>query len=281
MKKYFTLVAILSTILLVCLLNACSCIQEIEVHYTGDAPTSEEIWKQCMSPSVLIKTKEEGSTETTAWATATLIDKVKASEVKIEGISVDNNSYIYFFLTAKHVIEQPPAFIIFSMPIERKETFEIEFVVYDDFGYPSDKHILSENDDNLFFILKSKDWDVAIVAVVTDMDVNVQSVDLIHEAASDQYRVGQKVYAVGSPGFPIPSFRYGMVSLVFYNRIILDIGVGGGCSGGGVFNEEGKMIGMMTGSYNQFLGGALPMHLIYEFMRENNIELEGVMCDGL
>jgi hypothetical protein len=244
-----------------------NCTQTIKVNHSNNAPTSEIIWKKCLPPSVVVSILSKETNKRLSRGTATLIRKFKTDEVKIEDAKLDFE-YVYMFLTAAHVLE-----------INIEEIFEIDFFNYNDKGRPLYGHSIRENKNNQFYVM-TNEIDVAVLCLTTDKDIFVSPVQLVHESESNIFRVGQRIYGVGSPGFSIPSFRRGMVSLVFHDRVIIDMGVAGGASGGAIFNEEGEMIAILCGSFNQFMASVISMHTVYNFMREHHLVLEGDMNES-
>lgn len=115
--------------------------------------------------------------------------------------------------------------------------------------------------------------DVAVLLVEDEIIVNTST-----KFAPDDWkpRVGDNVYHIGTPNHLdlTNSMLFGHISnigRVIEHRIYVQLqaGIAGGCSGGGVFNEQGEYIGMVCRSAGESYGFAIPLDRINRYLIKN------------
>ena len=118
---------------------------------------------------------------------------------------------------------------------------------------------------------KDKGLDLALIEVEEEFNFYVPLETL--------FRVGERVYVVAAPMDFEDTFLIGRIANTVkwegQELMVIDIKILSGCSGGGVFNWEGKLIGLISGSWGfsthgDFLGAAIPAATIKKFLEEEN-----------
>ncbi len=136
-------------------------------------------------------------------------------------------------------------------------------VIVDNRGYIATNHHVVENPGDLRVVM-ADGRDLSAVLVVSDpsedlavVKINAESLSAIQWGDSATVRLGQAVYAIGSPLGDFPSsVSFGIVSglnralemdeFVIDGLIQTDAAINRGSSGGPLINTEGEMIGINT-----------------------------------
>jgi hypothetical protein len=111
----------------------------------------------------------------------------------------------------------------------------------------------------------SRTWDLALL-LVPRISGWASPVPLL---SRDQLRVGQRVYAVGSPMGLDHSFTSGLISAIRDAYIQTDATVHSGSSGGPLFDDRGLMVGVVTTTHlHKDLSFALCADAVFDMLSE-------------
>lgn len=204
------------------------------------------------------------------YSTVTLVAK---------GVTPDGK-HVYIFLGTEHSLNRNVTTYTPEGPIDVDEVFGISYMIYDDLGRGTHTAGINETDRNVtFHVDGDTESDVGLLTIIMTKQLHITPSKLICEAVADQLELGQTVYIGSAPCFPYVTFRTGMISLIPNDQIFMvDSGIAAGASGGGVYNEDGKYIGMISASVcGDFLGIVVPMNTIYDFFRTKKLTFP-TMC---
>lgn len=149
-----------------------------------------------------------------------------------------------------------------------------------DKGYAiSNYHVFKDNDN-----VKAKlgDYAYEINEIYTDTNtdddfvifhVNTDEKNVFIPLAIARPKVGQKVYAIGSPKGLENTFSSGEISQMKYydneNMIQINVPIDHGSSGGALINEKGEVVGITTAGYdnsNANLNFALSIEVVKPYL---------------
>lgn len=189
---------------------------------------------------------------------------------------------IYIFLGTAHSLNRDRKIHTPHGPMEVDEIFEVRYMLYDDLGRGVNMASIKETDpDATFYVDGDSESDIALLTIIMTQQLHVTPAKLIRESVADRLELGQSVYIGSAPCFPLVTFRTGAISLVPNDKIfMIDSGIAPGASGGGVYNGRGEYVGMITAMVcSDFIGVAVPMTVIYDFLRTKNLNFS-TMCGG-
>lgn len=193
-----------------------------------------------------------------------------------------NGKNIYIFLGTDHSLNRDRKIHTPHGPMEVDEIFEVRYMLYDDLGRGVNMASIKETDpDTTFYVDGDSESDLALLTIIMTQQLHVTPAKLIRESVADRLELGETVYIGSAPCFAMVTFRAGTISLVPNDKIfMIDSGIAPGASGGGVYNDRGKYIGMITAVVcSDFIGVAVPMTVIYDFLRTKNLNFS-TMCGG-
>lgn len=183
------------------------------------------------------------------------IDKIRQSVVKINVYDENGN-----------LIQTGSGFVVFD-----KNTLITNAHVITD-GYSVDA--VTESDERIFVdgaVYYSQDEDIAILKINGKSSIDVLGYSM-------EYKVGDKIIAIGSPLGIKNSVSEGVVSNSFEDGTIQHTApISSGSSGGALFNSKGQVIGMNTATLTagQNLNLAIPMSKIkdaYEQSKNSKVQ---------
>lgn len=198
-----------------------------------------------------------------------------------QGVMPDKKN-IYIFLGAAHSLNRDREIPTPHGVVEVDEVFEVNYMLYDDLGRGVNMSGIKETDpDVTFHVNGDDDSDVGLLTVIMTKELHITPARLVCEIVADRMNMGQTVYIGSAPCFPLVTFRTGMISLIPNDKVfMIDSGIAPGASGGGVYNDRGKYIGMLTSVVcSDFIGVAIPMTTIYDFLRSRKLNFS-TMCGG-
>lgn len=236
----------------------------------SSAVVADGIWKEVMPHTAVVKIKSSNMPEFFGYSTVTLVAK---------GITPDKKN-IYVFLGAAHSLNRDHKAYSPKGPLDVDEIFAVEYMRYDDLGRGIDMASISETDtDATFHVDGDSELDVGLLTIIMTKELHITPANLICEAVADRLELGQIVYTGSAPCFPLVTFRTGTISLIPNDKVfMIDSGIAPGASGGGVYNEDGKYIGMITSMVcSNFTGAVVPMTTIYDFFRSRKLNFS-TMC---
>jgi len=233
-----------------------------------------DIYKKAADATVVIKkfSSVSDGPPTHGWGAATCIAETSTYEGPLFLNICKRHTYV--FLTAAHVIDSSVASIIFLDPAPTEKIWlGIKRVIFNESGRVERTIEIQQDSNNLFVLIQSDKVDLAIVIVTTSVDLKLRPVML---ASLENYCLlapGSQVWSMGAPVTSIPSFRTGIISaFIPTNRVedemMLDVGVAGGCSGGGVYDTSGKLCGIVYGQCNPSMAIAIGVDEVYNFIEK-------------
>jgi len=181
-----------------------------------------------------------------------VVERVQPSVVQIEvvgeygqewfgsGVIIEDN----IIVTAAHVAEDAPSIIIVTDTSARYNT-EVVYI--------------------------SERYDVAILRVITSATLPFSRL-----GDSDDLRLGERVFTIGSPLLYFNSVTVGVVSglgrdIEFFGENLLmqtDAAISPGSSGGPIFNMDGEVIGITIGGHGDTIGFCVTSNDIQEILTE-------------
>jgi len=259
---------------LVLYLACCGC-----SYVTPTEKAQQSDWESCLPGTVYLEVTAANISHFGVGGTAFCIATGLAISYDgpIAGLNFEGKN-VYLFLTAGHVVrERQHSIVCGGRIVDVEEVFSIYVQTYDDNGLLLGKVKVSQADGDVFIVTSSSDIDVALICVATEKNLDIEPVKLVHEAVSDQVSVGDEISSVTCESYSFPSFRKGVVAAVFHDGVIVDMGVGPGASGGGIF-IDGEVVALLVQSYSDTLGVAVKMNDIYMFLRNAGLRLD-TMCE--
>lgn len=109
-----------------------------------------------------------------------------------------------------------------------------------------------------------QDYDENLDLAVIKVDkTDLESVDI---GDSKTLKLGESVVAIGSPYGYFNTVTEGIISAIRQNDIQISAAIGSGSSGGGLFNKNGELIGIVYAKFTESenMGFAIPVNLLEE-----------------
>lgn len=196
-------------------------------------------------------------TITTCESEDPLDDSIGFSSVVLVGDvsrSMGNKEYpfVYLFTTAKHaiptIVNIPTGPLMFKVASSR---WVIEMWSYNKFGDIGPKSqkidLCKDNPESNYTVYRSDNHDMALIMVFTKTAiVNVRVAMVRPKRSLDDYRITMPVNIVGCQHGVMPFLRSGIISIMGYDKMWSSAPVNGGDSGGGVFDKQGHLIGIIA-----------------------------------
>jgi len=204
-----------------------------------------------------------------------------ATEVSHLGPRALTIRYLYLFSTAAHVIDES---------LNSPRSFALRVFAYDERGKRTGERLIKNDGCDVFMeFLFNRETDAALLVVHSKtMIPEVRPVELLREIDLEKLMVGQRVMLLGSPMLVAPILCEGMIAQLNIRHTydgdftpweidLLSINAAPGDSGGGIFNEEGKLIGFLSLGFSQdfhgFVIGMINMREWYNLVRETHWSL--------
>lgn len=189
---------------------------------------------------------------------------IAAGEVPAE--IAGSKKYGYIFLTAAHVVRPTTNNGVVSVT----QNFVFESFQVDDTGLVISKIIAADSDNFIVKILHPSS-DIALVFVWTENNLYVTPAAL---GTPGNLKVGEAVWSVGMPEIPTPTLKYGVVSgFNIEKEVVLDMNVSPGCSGAGIFNSQGHLVGIVYAYYRIGMGVAIDLEQVYNLLKQADLVL--------
>jgi trypsin-like peptidase len=149
------------------------------------------------------------------------------SGILLGSVKGTDNGYQTYILTANHVLH------------DKKEVEIIDFHYLDKLLIGSRVHLMGR------VVEVAAKIDAALIVVNTNDDCR-RSVELVSYGTLKGVRLGDFVTAIGGPDLESPSATDGRIAVLDKEEIRTSAPIAAGDSGGGIFLQDGRLIGMVT-----------------------------------
>lgn len=248
--------------LLACSILGCGEPKVIHLHTAAEAPfPGTQIFRQAVAATVVVRRFVNSVKQ--GWGTATCV-----------ATKVENGLHFYILITARHVVERETAQVLPPTPKDNVTAFQIAHAMYDDAGRMTGELTAMENSDTQLMITKAKNGaDLAVLVLVSPIDLKITPVKMLTSEESCEILPGTRLWSMGAPIYEFPSLRSVYVSafVPVYNRrdeIFLDMAIDGGCSGGGLFDEQCRFCGVVIAMFNTSMTVAIAVEEVYDLAKE-------------
>lgn len=247
-------------------------------YFAGKNNIKEENVEDNSNNQVIIKKSDEspnGIAKSSGGSISAAVDKAAPSVVTIEA-NISYETYSWF------MGEQ-----VYSTMVSGSG------IILSDDGYIiTNNHIIADSDDIKVIDYNGNEYDANMVGVDESMDIAVLKIngnDLTHVTVgdSDNIKVGDTAIVIGNPlGTLGGTVTHGIISALnreitldgqTYNLLQTDASINSGNSGGGLFDENGNLIGIInakdsgitdSGTVIEGLGFAIPINSAIESAQE-------------
>lgn len=231
--------------LLVALVALAGC-RSVDVHVVRSAPSPfpKEVWPSILhhSARIVYKDKAKGLG---GWGSAFCVG-VSDSDKLPPG------KRVFILATAGHVVDREGGALSFEVEISRRDAS----------GSQDCSVTVVEEAGSEFLVKADEHHDVAILAFVGDSDLPLSPAALSDGAVG----VGDPVCASGCQAVGEAVLKCGLVALVREHSLVLDMGTCGGGSGSGVYDESGRVVGIIIGAWGHCLTNAVRANVLSEFI---------------
>ncbi|MCK5610067.1 trypsin-like peptidase domain-containing protein [Candidatus Pacearchaeota archaeon] len=187
--------------------------------------------------------------------------------------------FVYIFTTAKHAIPSQVKVRINPFVSKMiKSCYMIEMWSYSSSGDVGDVqkiYLCDNNTDTDYTVYRSNNHDMAVIVVFMKTEIkNAQMAYVRIEDFLDDYYIGMSISIVGCQCYTMPFLRKGVVSIMDYDDVWSSASANGGDSGGGVFDSNGQLIGIIAWKPGEGFGtgcGFIPIARLYDELLKNNM----------
>jgi hypothetical protein len=207
------------------------------------------------------------------YATEPRLEKIRpahATAILISVTTTHDEKNKYVFLTAGHALNRGGHVHYLNQLIPIQEKFAVEVSTRNEFGEVTGVLEIKEDEENLFVIERSSQLDLGLLSLITPEKLEITVAEFTREHDSEQLEVGEHVYSVSCLGFPTPTYREGVVSMISDDDVVIDMHIGGGASGGPAYNDDEKVVGVLHAMHTAFMARMIPMKSVYAFLKETD-----------